>query len=128
MKYNSNSKSEGHTPSSGNSPDSSGGMSHNHLAKLWQKLVGTTNVQAATSNFYQGILPGEISMSMSAVSVTPERFTQQFERAYLQVMGAWQTMVSRPLLFLDGEFAEVESCEGLVTGMHLKLKWECFGC
>ncbi len=71
----------------------SNGTTNNQLVRLWHKLLGTTTVHATTDAFYSSLPTGEISMSMSTVRVKPTKFTQQFERAYLQVMGAWQAMV-----------------------------------
>ena len=87
-------------------------ISNNHLVKLWHKLLGTTNVQATTEEFFQ-----DISLSMSSVSVKPEKYTHQFERAYLQVMGAWRAMV---------RYNKVSCCGGRNCDETLEVKRNAF--
>ena len=72
-------------------------ITNNHLVKLWHKLLGTTNVQATTEEFFQDISPGFISLSMSSGGVKVDKYTHQFERAYLQLLGAWRAMVRLPV-------------------------------
>ena len=97
MKYNSNSSTnivENNNGQSSGYPEHTHVSSNNHLVKLWHKLLGTANIQATTDAFFHDLSPDAISISMSSVSVKPVKYTQQFERAYMQVMGAWRAMVS----------------------------------
>ena len=97
MKYNNNSgKMENNDGQSGGFPEPIN-ITNSHLVKLWHKLLGTTNVQATTEEFFQGLSPSAISLSMSSAGVKVEKYTHQFESAYLQLMGAWRAMVRSPV-------------------------------
>ena len=103
MKYNNNSgKMENNDGQSGGFPEPIN-ITNSHLVKLWHKLLGTTNVQATTEEFFQGLSPSAISLSTSSAGVKVEKYTHQFESAYLQLIGAWRAMVRSPVFVAEVE-------------------------